>query len=848
MASLSGESTPRERLSRLIVLVGRARMVWRSTLILFTIGTAISFVVALRTKRDWRSDTTVLYRPAIRTGNPSESPAQAAARLGPKLKDMLSARVRLSALIEEYDLFPLQRRKSMLHAMEEMESHVGFRARNSDTFVISFVYDDPVIAQRVTARLAEVMIADYNRENLDAATLTSDFLQREALRATKDVENASRTLATFLADNPQFQWGLNESPYAPQPAVSGVGVALPAPPVVERRVVPVDPQMSRLEQRLARVDAELSPSLAGAREVGSASAGQSDARQQKDRAAADLEAAKRALADKLLQVTPLHPDAVLAQNRVEQAKAALAAAEARAAVGRAGAAPPEDPALDPTRRQELLGERASLIRQIASRRAELVGAPVKPRGADAATAAKVSGSVVELETEWHRLRLDMERARERLRTIQASARQAELSADAAEKSGQSEMQVLDPAYVPTRPDRGRGRVFFVGVGMVLCFTLGLAMTRVLLDDTIYDQADVDALHGPPVLVAIPRLPPIEDPAARPIVPSPIVERAVPEPSICPQPPSITRALPRGRTARRNLATIRFGTHDASGGNGLGGEAPCVDAPSSSHVRPIPNRTALTVADLHAAVLSSARSSDPWDSVGEGDVTVAGVDLQKDGDVFELLRGSTSALASLRVLRHRLEQRRAEAGGHLVVSVVGPDGGEGKTTLAARLAMILAEAERAKVVLVEGNFDRPRLASALGVRLPDGVGFSQQIHQRLTGRRRSWGIVMLGPSLGLLAEGGSDASYSAALHSTYFDAALKALRARYDYVVVDGPAVLGTGDANVLENASDGLLVVARSGVTQGAHLARAAEQLGSRRILGVVLNDVAGPETARRPS
>jgi Mrp family chromosome partitioning ATPase len=351
-----------------------------------------------------------------------------------------------------------------------------------------------------------------------------------------------------------------------------------------------------------------------------------------------------------------------------------------------------------------------------------------------------------------------------------------------------------------------------------------------------------------MLVAIPRLAPRRDPAKRIIAPSSGMGSEAPDSSICPPPPSVTRALPRARAARRHLATIRFGVADASGSNGLGLESPSVDPPSSGRPYLVPDRAALTVADRPVAIASRSRTFDAWGSVGDDEVTIAGVDLQTDGDVFELLRSAAPALASLRVLRHRLEQRRVEAGGHLVVSIVGPDGGEGKTALAARLAMILAEAERAKVVLVEGHFERPQLASTLGVRLPDGVGFSQQIHQRMTGRRRSWGVVMLGPSLSLLAEEGSEASYAAALHSTHFGAALKALRARYDYVVVDGPAVLGTGDANVLENASDGVILVARTGVTQGTHLVRSAEQLGSRRILGVVLNGVVHHEVAPRPS
>jgi Mrp family chromosome partitioning ATPase len=175
-----------------------------------------------------------------------------------------------------------------------------------------------------------------------------------------------------------------------------------------------------------------------------------------------------------------------------------------------------------------------------------------------------------------------------------------------------------------------------------------------------------------------------------------------------------------------------------------------------------------------------------------------------------------------------------------VSVVSPGAGEGKTLLAVRLALILSEAERARVVLVEGNLERPRVAEALGLRMREGAGFSAQIRQRMMGRARPWGVVTLGPSLAVLAEPTLEAGFPGALHSTHFDAALRTLQRNYDYVVIDGPSVLGSGDANVIEDVSDGVLLVARAGATQGTALCRSAEQLGDRRILGVVLNGVAG--------
>jgi Mrp family chromosome partitioning ATPase len=108
----------------------------------------------------------------------------------------------------------------------------------------------------------------------------------------------------------------------------------------------------------------------------------------------------------------------------------------------------------------------------------------------------------------------------------------------------------------------------------------------------------------------------------------------------------------------------------------------------------------------------------------------------------------------------------------------------------------------------------------------------------------WGVVRLSSALSLLAEPTERAAHPEVIHSTHFEAAIVALRRSHEYVIVDGPAIVGSGDANVLEAVSDGVLMVVRVGVTQGAALTRADLQLGSSRILGVVLNDVALPESA----
>ena len=66
--------------------------------------------------------------------------------------------------------------------------------------------------------------------------------------------------------------------------------------------------------------------------------------------------------------------------------------------------------------------------------------------------------------------------------------------------------------------------------------------------------------------------------------------------------------------------------------------------------------------------------------------------------------------------------------------------------------------------------------------------------------------------------------------------LATLRARYDWVLVDTPALDGCADAAILAREADGVLLVVRSAHTSGPALRAAMEALSHTRIVGCVLN------------
>jgi Mrp family chromosome partitioning ATPase len=200
--------------------------------------------------------------------------------------------------------------------------------------------------------------------------------------------------------------------------------------------------------------------------------------------------------------------------------------------------------------------------------------------------------------------------------------------------------------------------------------------------------------------------------------------------------------------------------------------------------------------------------------------------------------SAEAPAALRLIRFRLEQKRAE--GMWTFAVTSARDGEGKSVFATQLALVLSESQRATVLLAEANFHRPTVASLLGFRIPSGQGFSPQLSRKMHGSAEPWAVVALGPSLHVLAESPEEPGYPETLHSPYFTKAIGFLARGYDFVVVDSPSVLGSGEALVVEGAVDAVILVARSQRTKGADIREALKTLGgdTGKCVGVVLWDV----------
>ena len=140
----------------------------------------------------------------------------------------------------------------------------------------------------------------------------------------------------------------------------------------------------------------------------------------------------------------------------------------------------------------------------------------------------------------------------------------------------------------------------------------------------------------------------------------------------------------------------------------------------------------------------------------------------------------------------------------VVSV--PESVGHKSRVAAELALALAESGHPRILLLEGDLQRPTVQRLIGVDMPISSGFSQQLNARAQGSREGrWSVLGCTSSLHVLAEGMMRSP--GLLLSKQFADCLRELRTYYDLIVIDGPTASLDVDAGALNAVTDGIVTV-----------------------------------------
>jgi succinoglycan biosynthesis transport protein ExoP len=212
-----------------------------------------------------------------------------------------------------------------------------------------------------------------------------------------------------------------------------------------------------------------------------------------------------------------------------------------------------------------------------------------------------------------------------------------------------------------------------------------------------------------------------------------------------------------------------------------------------------------------------------------------------GESIAALKDPHSAyVESLRALRTTLLSTRSGPPPQVVLITSSVEG-EGKSTLSANLAVVLAQQGK-RVLLVDSDLRRPNLHVLFDSATE--LGLSSVLAGELAADAIDPVLVRVdqAPGLEVLMAGPIPAFSAELLGSSKMKRALDVWRRSYDFVILDGAPVLPVTDSVVLSAFADTTLLVARHQSTQQHSLDLSIRtlraQLGANHHIGVVLNGV----------
>lgn len=188
--------------------------------------------------------------------------------------------------------------------------------------------------------------------------------------------------------------------------------------------------------------------------------------------------------------------------------------------------------------------------------------------------------------------------------------------------------------------------------------------------------------------------------------------------------------------------------------------------------------------------------------------------------------------AFRGLRAELITRLEKVQGSKVVCVLSALQSEGKSTVTANLAKVLAMEGR-RVLIFDADLRRPSQRKLIGG--PEGPGLEQVLRGEATleqgiQKSRIAGVDVLGSSQG--TSGAAELAGTARLLE-----ALDWARQRYDYVLIDSAPVNQVSESSLVARHADMTVLVIRQGTSRGAAMAARKRLSGMDvRMAGAVLN------------
>ncbi len=175
--------------------------------------------------------------------------------------------------------------------------------------------------------------------------------------------------------------------------------------------------------------------------------------------------------------------------------------------------------------------------------------------------------------------------------------------------------------------------------------------------------------------------------------------------------------------------------------------------------------------------------------------------------------------------------------------------EGKSFVATNLAISLARHKNSKVLLIDGDMRRYTLHQLLGCQPHPGLadylaGKAEivEVMQRAEDAPASDKVkAAILPNLTFIAGGNGGDKAADLSGNPRFGELIRIAAPHFDWIIVDSSPVLPVSDGVNLARACDGVILVARSGMTKYPVAQKAQSELKASNVLGFVLNAVEKP-------
>jgi capsular exopolysaccharide synthesis family protein len=250
-----------------------------------------------------------------------------------------------------------------------------------------------------------------------------------------------------------------------------------------------------------------------------------------------------------------------------------------------------------------------------------------------------------------------------------------------------------------------------------------------------------------------------------------------------------------------------------------------------------DRTVRTIDEVTAVSMLPALGTIPLQMSLNGNATKRLKEVSSNGNAPALVtfvRPRSEAAEAFRALRTSILLSAPSGDPPKVILVTSPLPQEGKTTISANSAIVLAQ-RGSRVLLVDADLRRPGVGRLFGWHPRGGLstvisGVDKFEDAALTHREV--------PNLWILPGGPIPPQPAELLSSIVMKNCIDSWRKSFDHIIIDSPPCLSVTDAVVLSADADRVLLVARSAQTTKIALRRACELLlqVNAKVMGVVLN------------